>query len=129
MRLLYIGQLGTDITLHREELETFPHPQQHINPPPNAVQLYYRGKPFVTNIKKTLWRDLYFPAIQTMICKHEQWTVTEFRDLDWEAHEYALLSPWSCIRITYSKLTNKLLNTNAQNRRFYGDLIQAPAVK
>jgi hypothetical protein len=64
-----------------------------------------------------------------MICKHEQWTVTEFRDVDWEAHEYALLSPWSCIRITYSKLTNKLLNTNAQNRRFYGDLIHAPAVK
>jgi hypothetical protein len=76
-----------------------------------------------------LQRDLYFPAIQTTICKQEQWTVTEFRDVDWEAHEYALLSAWSCKRITYSNLPTNFSTQMPRTGDFMGDLIHAPAVK
>jgi hypothetical protein len=82
--------------------------------------MYYKGKPLVTKIKETLRRDMYSAAIQATICKQENWTETEFLSIDWAAHEYAFLRAWSCKCITYSKLTHKLLNTNVQNRKYYG---------
>jgi hypothetical protein len=62
----------------------------------------------------------YISTIQATICKQEDWSEEAFLSVDWAAHEYAFSRTWSCKRISYTKLTHKLLNTNVQNRKRYG---------
>ena len=118
--LQHIQTLGADMDTHRSQIEDSIPQQLYINPPHNAVQLYYKSQPLLTQIKSTLRRDLYLSAIQHTICKQENWTVTQFGQVDWLAHSYAFNNAWSTKRITLSKLVHKLLNTNEQNRKFYG---------
>jgi len=46
----------------------------------------------------------------------------------WQAWHIVVTSrrAWSCTRITYTKLSHKLLNTNVQNHRFYGKSDRCP---
>lgn len=115
-----VEQLGTTIKTYAEDMATvLPH-QDYVSPSNNAVTLYYKGQPLLTHIKRTITHDLHFDAIRSTICKQENWTLENFSAIDWDAHEFAFSRTWSCRRITYSKLTHKLLNTNDQNKRFYG---------
>jgi hypothetical protein len=55
----YISDLGADFNPHRVAL-SFPLLElQYINPPHNAVQLFYNGQPFLTKVKSTLRQDMY----------------------------------------------------------------------
>jgi hypothetical protein len=63
---------------------------------------------------------MYSDSLQKIVCKQENWTASQFATVDWPAHERAFQHTWSCKRITCSKISIKLLNTNAQNSRFYG---------
>jgi len=63
---------------------------------------------------------MYSDSLQKTVCKQENWTASQFATVNWPAHERAFQHTWSCKRITYSKISIKLLNTNAQNSRFYG---------
>jgi hypothetical protein len=92
----------------------------YINPPHNAVWISYGGHPLLTKIQSTICHDLYSSSIQATICKQEGWTLTQFNQIDWPAHEFAFLRTWSTKRIAYTKLSHKLLNTNVQNKKFYG---------
>jgi hypothetical protein len=118
--LRYISQLGTDISSHSDEINAFPRPQDYISPSCNTIQLRYKDRPLLTKIKTIISRELYSAAIQDTICKQEDWTSLQFHSIDWDALEYAFSRAWSCKRITYTKLTHKLLNTNVQNHKFSG---------
>jgi hypothetical protein len=95
-------------------------PSDYIRPPACAATLFYDRRPLVAKIHQTIRRQLYSRALRSTICKQESWTEAQFQTVDWPALEVAFTRVWSCKRISYSKLTNKLLNTNAQNKKFYG---------
>jgi hypothetical protein len=95
-------------------------PSDYIRPPACAATLFCDGRPLVPRIHQTIRRQLYSSALRSTICKQERWTEAQFQTVDWPALEVAFTRAWSCKRISYSKLTNKLLNTNAQNKKFYG---------
>jgi hypothetical protein len=92
---------------------------QYIPPPHSEITLSYQGVPLLTNIRSTLRNLLHKDQITSTICKQEGWSEQLFHQVDWEAHEFALLRTWSCKRIAYIKLSHALLNTNVQNRKFY----------
>jgi len=115
-----VGLLSAIIADHQDSLSPLP-PQPYISPPNDAVTLYYQGKLLVSRVVPTLCFSLYSEALKKTVCKQERWTEVQFDSVDWPALEQALLSTWSCKRISYTKLSNKLFNTNAQNKKFYGE--------
>jgi hypothetical protein len=116
----HIDRLGHDISEYKDNRQSSIPQTEYISPPNNTVTTYYKGKPLVEKIKETIRRDTYLPTIQATICKQEDWSEEAFLSIDWAAHEYAFSRTWSCKRISYTKLTHKLLNTNVQNRKYYG---------
>jgi len=115
-----VSLLENVIADHLATLSLPLHPQPYISPPNNAITLYHRGQPLVNRIVTTLRQTMYSDSLQKTICRQQNWTASQFATVDWPAHERAFQHTWHCKRITYSKISNKLLNTNAQNRRFYG---------
>ncbi len=93
--LQHIQTLDEDIESHRTLHEEPLPPQTYLHPPHNAVQLSYKNKPLLTRIKSTLRNDLYSSAIQQTICKQENWSATQFHDIDWPAHGYTFHGAWS----------------------------------
>jgi hypothetical protein len=115
------------VITEQQELISLPLPQlEYINPPHNDILLYHEGRPLVSKIALIIKCALYSTAIRHTICKQENWTEVQFSSVDWPAHEVAYWLAWSCTRITYTKLSHKLLNTNVQNHRFYGKSHQCP---
>jgi len=111
---------------HQETLSLPLQTQPYISPPNSAVTLYHKGKPLIKHIATTLWNAMYSASLQQMICMQEKWSASLFESVDWAAHERAMQRTWSCKQITYSKLSNKLLNTNAQNNRYFGKTDKCP---
>jgi hypothetical protein len=122
----FVDELGTAFNSHRLGL-SFPLPAiPFLNPPHNAVSLRFEGKPLLTQIRKTLRCALYRTSICTTICKQEGWSIHQFNQVDWTAHELAFQQTWSSKRITYTKLAHALLNTNVQNHKYYGKSALCP---
>jgi len=89
------GDLLAELTFSFRKLCPISTPQTYLHPPHNAVQLSYKNKPLLTRIKSTLRNDLYSSAIQQTICKQENWSATQFHDIDWPAHGYTFHGAWS----------------------------------
>jgi len=116
----HMGTLGSSITEHQDQLPNYPPEQVYMSPPHCKVHLTYNNKPLVTRIRSIIRNDLYSSTIQETICKQEAWSAVTFTQIDWQAHEYAFKTSWTCKRFMYTKLVHNLLNTNVQNRRYYG---------
>lgn len=68
----------------------------------------------------------YADKLQETICKSENWTQETFHRIDWEAYKKAFSTFSRCQRISISKLSHKLLNTNSQNNKYYGTSALCP---
>ena len=116
-----IEALGSLINSTRETVPDLPPPRPYISPPHSDVVLFYGHTPLVTKIRSTLRCLLYQDQKKATICKQEHWSELLFHQVDWGAQEYSFLRTWSCKRIAYTKLSHGLLNTNMQNKKFYGN--------
>ncbi len=114
-----IQDLSDLITSTKEAIQDLPSSREYLPPPHSEVTLQFNGSPLTTRIRSTLRRALYENKILATICKQEGWTESLFHQVDWGACEYAMQRTWSCKRIAYTKLNHALLNTNAQNKKFY----------
>jgi hypothetical protein len=122
-----VDSLALVLNDHKERLSLPLPPFKYVNPPNNDVTLYYQGRPLVSKIVPALRRALYSTALCQTICKQETWTDGQFDAVDWPALELAFLRTLSCKHITYSKLSNKLLSTNVQNKKFYNKSDKCPS--
>jgi hypothetical protein len=64
-------------------------------------------------------QELHTEPLIATICKEAKWTRSMFNSVDWEAYSKAFHNLPRGKQITYSKLTHGIINTNAQNFRFY----------
>lgn len=101
----------------------------HVFPPNCQTLLSIDHVPLLTNIRSTLKNRLYHNQLKSTICKQERWSAFLFEQVDLSAYAYAISQAWSCTCITYTKISNGLLNTNAQNRKFYGKSDLCPSCK
>jgi hypothetical protein len=121
-----VGSMGRDVEKHHETLpNSFPS-IPYENPPTNPVSIYYPKSPFVNNVASTIRQALHEEAICLTICKQEKWDKSQLQMVDWQAMEAAFHQTWSCKRLSFTKLSHKLLNTNAQNHKFYGKPATCP---
>jgi hypothetical protein len=58
------------------------------------------------------------PLIRT-ICNEASWDKPTYDSVDWSAFGAAFVSLPKGSQITYSKLLHGIINTNAQNKKFY----------
>jgi hypothetical protein len=116
-----IEALGSLINSTRETVPDLPPARSYIPPPHSDVVLFYGHTPLVTKIRSTLRCLLYQDQIKATICKQEHLSELLFHQVDWGAQEYSFLRTWSCKCIAYTKLSHGLLNTNMQNKKFYGN--------
>jgi hypothetical protein len=67
-----------------------------------------------------LRRALHSKALKGTICKAEKWTQKSFNAVDWMEYEKAFLTAPISKRISITKMSHKLFNTNHQNKKYYG---------
>jgi hypothetical protein len=60
------------------------------------------------------------PSLKDTICKTEKWNKDLLNKVDWKAYGKVFQSISNCRRISMTKISHKLLNTNYQNKKFYG---------
>jgi len=115
-----IQDLPDLITSTKEAMQDLPSSREYLPPPHSEVTFQFNGLPLTARIRSTLHRALYENQILATICKQEGWMELLFHQVDWGACKYAMQQTWSCKWIAYTKLSHKLLNTNVQNKKFYG---------
>jgi hypothetical protein len=84
------------------------------------------GLPVIGNFRPIVRSDLYQPALQDTVIKNKKWPVAVFSLVAWDAFSKAFRKLPRTRQIMYSKLTNRLLQTNSRNQRFYGTTGQRP---
>lgn len=65
-------------------------------------------------------KAIYCKSLKDAICKTEKWTEDLLDKVDWMAYGKAFQSISKCRNISLAKISHKLLNTNYQNKKFYG---------
>ncbi len=63
--------------------------------------------------------ELHSPALQATTCKNTSWSTHQFFMVHWVALKHCLVSMPRTTQISYRKLIHGLLNTNAQNKKYY----------
>ncbi len=81
------------------------------------------GLPVIGNFRPIVRSDL---ALQNTVIKNEKWPVVVFSLVAWDTFSKAFRKLPRTRQIMYSKLTNRLLQTNSRNQRFYGTTGQCP---
>jgi len=77
----FVSDLGSDFNLHHADLP-LPLPELPLeNPPHNAVQLYYNGRPLLSKIRSTLRSNMYRASVRVTICKQEGWSTHQFNQV------------------------------------------------
>jgi len=90
------------------------------------VRLYRNKELVVGDFRSLLRADLYRDQLRETIEKKERWSVRVFDLVEWDAFSKAFSKLPRVRRISYSKLTHKLLQTNSRNNLFYGSTAVCP---
>lgn len=89
-------------------------------PPSHVITALYHGKPIITNLRKLITEEIYKLPLQLKIQQDNKWSSEQFNSIDWKLYKLALNRIPRSQRISITKLSHQLWNTNIQNQRFYG---------
>jgi len=97
--------------------------------PLSQAYILREGKLVAGNFRALVREDIYRDSLQETIIKTEKWSETTFHKVSWKAFAMAFKKVSRVRRITYTKLTHQLLQTNSRNHRFYGSSATCPSCK
>ena len=63
--------------------------------------------------------ELYHRQLMANIQKKSSWSEVQFEKIDWGANEIAFKELSGSTKITVTKLTHAIVNTNSQNAKYY----------
>ena len=92
----------------------------HLAPNSHVITVFHRGAPLFASLQETVINELHRRPLQLKLQKDNNWTDTHFCNVDWEAFNTAIGQLPRAHRISISKLSHQLWNTNEQNRKYYG---------
>ncbi len=91
-----------------------------LDPPSYEVSILFDNCTLTSKLPSTLREQLYTTPLINTICKTENWSIDTFQKVNWTSYGSAFSSqPW-CHRISITKLKHKSLNSNYQNKKYYG---------
>jgi hypothetical protein len=120
--LLSTNLTPTIITLNQSSSGNFLQdcPSTKVIDPPSTLASVMHGNSTVTSkLPHRIHLQLHEEPLIKTICKEAGWDKPIYDSVDWLAFGAAFGSLPKGSQITYSKLTHGIINTNAQNKRFY----------
>lgn len=120
--LLSTNLTPTIITLNQSSSGNFLQdcPSTKVIDPPSTLASVMHGNSTVTSkLPHRIHLQLHEEPLIKTICKEAGWDKPIHDSVDWLAFGAAFGSLPKGSQITYSKLTHGIINTNAQNKRFY----------
>jgi hypothetical protein len=95
-------------------------PQKLVYDPPSyEVSFQYNGSTITFKLPSYISQALYSKSLRDTICKNENWTVSTFNKVDWQAYYKNMQTTTRSHRISLIKISHNLLNTNHQNKKYY----------
>jgi hypothetical protein len=85
-----------------------------------TIRLLYDRSVITSHLYQTLATGLHRKFLTSHILKKTSWTPRVFAMVHWEAHGIAFWRLFWQQKISTAKLLHQLINTNRQNRMYYG---------
>jgi hypothetical protein len=95
-------------------------PSPTVLPPSYKIAIGLQSKIIPTNLKGIVNQVAHEMEIRNMIMKNIGWTLHQFHDVDWRAHQKAFCSIGRFRQISMCKIIHGLLCTNDKQKRYYG---------
>jgi hypothetical protein len=98
-------------------------------PPSYTITVLHKAEIPYTAPRQIIHQTLHRGPLQQKLQRDNQWTEQQFNLVDWKAYHRAILKHPRSHRISLTKLSHGLWNTNMQNHQFYGEIPSCPACK
>jgi hypothetical protein len=101
-----------------------PSPENYKNfiettPISHVITVVHDGKALTGDIRSTIQEFEYNQPIQATLQKYNSWSADQFRMVDWAAFFLAIKWIPRSHRVSITKLSHQIWNTNSQNHRLY----------
>jgi len=101
--------------LHNEEKLGFD--EDYLSPP--VVTVLHNGEAVTRGLPQLVAAECHYEALKLKQIKDNKWSETVFQDIDWTSYHKAMLDLPRPQRLSISKLSHGLWNTNEQNNKYY----------
>jgi len=96
------------------------------NPLSHVITVLHGNKAITGDIRSIIYDLEYADPLKNKLLKDNYWTSHQFDLVDWVAYKTAFTKILRSHRISISKLSHQLWNTNFQNNKYYGQLETCP---
>ncbi len=96
------------------------------SPLSHVVSVYHNKMTITGDIRAYISDLAYSSPLQAKLRKDNDWDLTQFQLIDWEAYHAAQRHIPRAHRISIVKLSNQLWNVNQQNNKYYGESAACP---
>jgi ribonuclease HI len=90
------------------------------------VNVYIHGKLLTAGLPQQIITNIHYGPLQEKIKKDKGWSRDTFDMVDWRNFHRALMAVPRSHRVSISKLSHGLWNTNMQNKKFYNQSSLCP---
>jgi hypothetical protein len=95
----------------------------------NIITVTYKKKPITSSLPQQILTNLHYEPLKQKIQKDKNWSDTVFQTIDWQVYHKAIITLPRSHRVSITKLSHGLWNTNDQNKRFYNEADTCPTCK
>jgi hypothetical protein len=96
-----------------------------ISPPSSLADIHLEYT-LTSNWQNTIRELVHSEPLRRSICKESGWSEDQFHMVDWAALHHSLRKVSRLTLLSYCKLLHGLLNTNEQNKKYYGKQSTCP---
>jgi hypothetical protein len=89
----------------------------YLSPP--VVTVLHNGEAVTRGLPKLVVAECHYEALKLKLIKDNKWSEAVFQDADWTCYHKAMLDLPRPHRLSISKLSHGLWNTNEQNNKYY----------
>jgi hypothetical protein len=86
----------------------------------------HNGKVVTSGLANLIKWNLHYEPLKDKLLRDTKWPHETFKQVDWEAYRKALASLPRTTKISITKLSHQLWNTNRQNKKYYGQPKHCP---
>jgi hypothetical protein len=101
--------------LHNEEQLGFD--DDYLSPP--VISVLHNGEAVTRGLLQLVAAECHYEDLKLKLIKDNKWSEKVFQDVDWTSYHKAMLDLPRPQRLSISKLSHGLWNTNEQNNKYY----------
>jgi hypothetical protein len=115
-----LSKIQRDVHTDAKSHNKITSPSPTVLPPSYEIAIGMQRKIIPTNLKGIVNQVAHETEIRNTIMKNTGWTIQQFHDIDWRAHQKVFCSIGRFRQISICKIIHGLLCTNDKQKRYYG---------